>query len=449
MRIFSILSLALILAGCSSNLKKGNNMMEAEQFDMAVQFYEKALQEDPGDTEIAIKLYESRSKMVSANLIKVRLQRQSNQFRGAAVTLNQSLYNIKRWKIIADSGVKTTIKEEVLEVGSWLNQQLIQIAEQKKYNRFFYTLKQFNYILDSGLADNAITKHKPAMNKMGMQQCQKMKQQLTPQSYYLYDVWVAYCGVFSSQGSYALSKDKTRYSRPDIASNRLKISKLAGILPKHIANDIQKGISNHPWFSPQASAPLRLNLAGQVNYSVKKKSVTFTHKYIVFKETLELIKDPKNNKVIRKLIHRKGYPKSVNYPGKEYVELSSHSVNVIGKVGTSPVTASHNLSKQKRITKSHNIVFKSERIYPLKPDFKNKQVWRKSISNGITKQIILNLDNAWIKQFCSDQNVDSRLTKSENTVRCSILKPNHGLVNAWAQSEFTLNYQELKILLTK
>jgi hypothetical protein len=449
MRIFSILLLFLILSACSSNLKKGHNMMEAEQFDKAVQFYEQALQGAPGNTEIAIKLYESRSKMVSANLIKVRLQRQSNQYRGAAVTLNQSLHNMKRWKIIADSGVKATIKEEVLEIGLWLNQHLIETAEQEKYNRFFYTLKQFNNILDSGLADSAISEHKPAMNELGQQQCQKMKRQLTPQSYYLYDIWISYCGVFSLQVTYALDQDQTRYSRPDIASNGLKISKLAGISSKHISNDIHKEISNHPWFSSQAMAPLRLNLVGTVNYSMKKKPVTFTHKYIIFKETLELVKDPKTKKIIRKLIHRKGYPKSVNYPGKQYTEISSHSVSVTGKVGASFITASENLSKQKSIKKSHNIIIKSERIYPLKPEFKNKQDWRKSISSGLTKQLRVDLDKAWISQFCSDQNIDSDLTKSENIIRCSVFKPNHGLVNAWSKSVFTLSFQELQVLLSK
>ncbi|MFT7110507.1 MAG: tetratricopeptide (TPR) repeat protein, partial [Psychrobacter glaciei] len=108
MRVITLLLLSYFLVACSSNLSKGNNMMDAEQFDEAVRYYEKAIQDDPGDTEVATKLYEARTRMVMANLIKVRLQRQSNQHRAAALVLNQSLHNIKRWKIIADSGVKAT-----------------------------------------------------------------------------------------------------------------------------------------------------------------------------------------------------------------------------------------------------------------------------------------------------------------------------------------------------
>ena len=81
----------LFISACSTNLSKGNNMMEAEQYDEAVRYYEKAMLDDPGDTEVATKLYEARTRMVMANLIKVRLQRQSNQHRAAAIQLNTSL----------------------------------------------------------------------------------------------------------------------------------------------------------------------------------------------------------------------------------------------------------------------------------------------------------------------------------------------------------------------
>ncbi len=136
MRTLFIIMCTLMLTACSSNLKKGNNMMEAEQFDEAVRYYEKAMQDDPGDTEVATKLYEARTRMVMANLIKVRMQRQSNQNRSAAIQLNKSLHNLKRWKIIADSGVKATIEDEVLEGGRWLKKELNEVALRKDHNRF-------------------------------------------------------------------------------------------------------------------------------------------------------------------------------------------------------------------------------------------------------------------------------------------------------------------------
>jgi tetratricopeptide (TPR) repeat protein len=451
MRVISLLLLSYFLVACSSNLSKGNNMMEAEQFDEAVRYYEKAIQDDPGDTEVAIKLYEARTRMVMANLIKVRLQRQSNQHRAAALVLNKSLHNIKRWKIIADSGVKATIEDEVYEGGIWLNNELSSIAKREDHNTFFYTLKQFNYILDAGGADKTVRVYKPKLLKKGQKQCRDMKQDLTKQSYYLHDVWISYCGVFAVKGNYTLAKDSSRYTQPKVSYNRLKISKTAGISGKQIAHHVERNIINHPWFSSHGSSVMALAMDGRINYAVSSQPKTFTRKFMVYDETLELVKDPKNpKKIIRKLIHRKKVPKSVSFSGKEYIEVSSHEVSVKGGVAQGhKVHANHQSSKQKELIPAHNTYFKEQGISPLRAKFKNKQNWKNNISNSLVKEIKQDLDKAWVNQFCSNQNIDTRLSKSEYAVRCSVYKPNHGLVNAWTQSEFSLSFTQLNVMLGK
>jgi tetratricopeptide (TPR) repeat protein len=451
MRVITLLLLSYFLVACSSNLSKGNNMMDAEQFDEAVRYYEKAIQDDPGDTEVATKLYEARTRMVMANLIKVRLQRQSNQHRAAALVLNKSLHNIKHWKIIADSGVKATIEDEVYEGGIWLNNELSSIAKREDHNTFFYTLKQFNYILDAGGADNTISVHKPKLLKQGQAQCRDMKQDLTKQSYYLHDVWITYCGVFAVKGNYILAKDSSRYKYPKVSYNRLKISKEAGISGKQVAYHIERNIKNHPWFSSHASSVMALAMSGRINYAISSQPKTFTRKFMAYDETLELVKDPKNpKKIIRKLVHRKKVPKSVSFLGKEYTEVSSHDVSVKGGLAQGhKVQANHQSSKQKELIPAHNTYFKEQGISPLRAKFKNQQNWKNSISNGLVKEIKQDLDKAWVDQFCSDQNIDTRLSKNEYAVRCSVYKPDHGLVNAWTQSEFSLSLTQLNIMLGK
>ena len=450
MRLILLLSVFSLITACSSNLSKGNNMMEAENFDEAVHYYEKAMMDDPGDTEVATKLYEARTRMVMANLIKVRLQRQSNQHRAAAMQLNKSLHNIKRWKIIADSGVKATIEEEVIEGGIWLNKELIDIAKRSDRNAFFYSLKQFNYILDAGYADKTVNTHKPKLLKQGQQQCSKMKKQLTPQSHYLHDIWLAYCGVFSVQGKYSLTKDGSRYLLPSVSAKRLKISKAAGMSSKQIAHQLSRSIKDHPWFSAQAKSPLPITVNGRINYSLGSQPKTFSRRFMAYDETLELVKDPKNpKKVIRKLVHRKKVPKVVTFKGKEYTEVASHSVSVKSKVGSSRVDARSVLSKQKNIIPAHNTYFKEQGVSPLRAKFKNKQAWKASIISGLAAQLKKDLDTAWIDQFCSDQFINSKLSKNEYAARCSIYQPNHGLVNAWTNSEFSLSLNQLNVMLGK
>ena len=422
--------------------------MEAEQFDEAVRYYEKAMQDDPGDTEVATKLYEARTRMVMANLIKVRMQRQSNQNRSAAIQLNKSLHNLKRWKIIADSGVKATIEDEVLEGGRWLKKELNEVGLRKDHNRFYYTLKQFNYILASGLADESINKHQAKMKQQGVQQCNSMKTQLTPQAHYLYEAWQAYCGVFAIQAQYELSKDRSRYTQPNVSARQLKVSRDAGISGQNVASDIAKSIANHPWFSDQAAASLNLNLDGRIQYSVKSVNKTLTHHYKIYNETYELIKDPKDkNKVIRKLLNRKAIPKTVEYAGREYTEIASHSVSINGRVLNKNIQASDHLSKEKNVMLSHNLYFKSEKINPVKPKYKNKQAWKRSITNNLTNQVKKQLDNAWVNTFCSDQNIEPQLSKNEHAIRCSVLNPSHGTVTAWTNKEFGLTLDQLNVML--
>ena len=153
-------------------------MMEAEQYDQAVFFYEKAFQNNPDDEEITQKLSFARSRLVGANLIEVRMFRQSKLQVKAAKKLNESLEQMTQWKIRADSAVKATIDEEVEFAARWLNKELPRLAKAKNYNRFSYSLKQYQHIIDAGMNDRIIKQATPEMNKLGQQQCRNMKSDL-------------------------------------------------------------------------------------------------------------------------------------------------------------------------------------------------------------------------------------------------------------------------------
>lgn len=131
-------------------------MMEAEQYDQAVFFYEKAFLNNPDDEEVAQKLSFARSRLVAANLIEVRMFRQSKLQIKAAKKLNESLQQMTQWKIRADSAVKATINEEIEYSAQWLNKELPRLAKEKDYNRFSYSLKQYKHIINAGLNNQII-----------------------------------------------------------------------------------------------------------------------------------------------------------------------------------------------------------------------------------------------------------------------------------------------------
>lgn len=447
MRILIILSLAL-LSACSSNLKKGDNMMEAEQFDQAVMYYERAYQSDPGDEEIASKLAQARTRMVQAQLIKVRLQRQGNQPKSAANTLNSALKNMKKWKIMADSGVKATLDEEVIEAGYWLNKELAELAENKNYNRFYYSIKQFDEIFSTGLADKSDKRYQPEMLKLGQLQCKKMRKELTDQSYFLHGIWQAYCGAFSKQVKYPMKADSTRYKSASISVKGVKVDAKAGVSSSAIARRVATEIEGHPWFSEQGKRPLKIAMSGAVRYKKTSKKKTFSQIYKAREETIELIKDPKNSKkIIRKLVHSKPVEKRVKFTGKEHQEVTSHQLKLHARVQQKVLSVHEQTTKQVHQTQSHGRYLKGEGVRPLSPRFLDKSAWANGMGKEVANKALHRLDTLWINAYCTPGTEKSKLAMNEFPARCAKLQPRHASVNAWTQAMFGLSYQEVNVLL--
>ena len=423
-------------------------MMESEQYDQAVMYYERAYQSDPGDEEIAEKLAHARTRMVQAQLIKVRLQRQGNQPKSAADTLNTALKNMKKWKIMADSGVKATIDEEVMEAGYWLNKELADLAGKKNHNRFYYSIKQYDEIFSTGLADVSRKRYMEAMLKRGQSQCKKMRKELTTQSYYLYGVWQAYCGAFSKQVNYPMKADTTRYKSAAISVSGVKAARKSGVSSSSIARRISSGIESHPWFSEKAKRPLKLAMSGAINYKKSSHKKTFQHTYVVNKETFELVKDPNNpKKIIRKLMQSTPVEKRVKFKGKEYIETTSHKIKLSTKVQGKGLSVMEQTPKQTYQTQSHGQYFKREGIRPLSPSFIDKRAWEASMGNEVVSKTIKRLNDLWIDAYCTANTKHSTLARNESPIRCAELVPQHPSVNAWTQASFDLSYQELNVLL--
>jgi hypothetical protein len=436
-----------LLSACSSNQRKGDNMMEAEQYDQAVFFYEKSYQNNPDDEEVTQKLSFARSRLVGANLIEVRMFRQSKLQVKAANKLNESLQQMTQWKIRADSAVKATIDEEVGYSARWLNKELKKLAKKKDYNRFSYSLKQYNHIIDSGINDRVITNNAPEMNKLGKQQCRSMKSDLNPHSYFLFKVWQSYCSNFSQTVTYKLSKDPSRFSQPYLRTSRLKVSNQTGSNKSAFSKTITKNLEDHIWFSNNAKPPLRLTLEGKINYHKQSKAHTFSFIYPAKKEVYDIIRDKKNPKIItRKLLNIIPIEKTVRVKGKSYTETVSHNLSLSGKIQNHSITGTELSADKVHQTYAHQAYFKKKNVRPLKPTFMNKSQWFSTISKSMLVDLKKDLDKAWIASFCQGENI-YKLPKYENAARCAELQPEHPSVANWSRDQFSLSHDELSILL--
>lgn len=422
-------------------------MMEAEQYDQAVFFYEKAYQNNPDDEEITQKLSFARSRLVAANLIEVRMFRQSQLHVKAAKKLNESLQQMTQWKIRADSAVKSSINEEIEFAADWLNKELPRLAKDKNYNRFSYSLKQYHHIIDAGMNNDVIELTYPEMKKLGQQQCREMNSKLNSHSYYYFDIWFAYCSNFEKTVSYKLHQDPSRFTHPNIKASRLKISRSIGSDKTSFSRNIAHHIKTHPWFSQHAKTPLPLSLEGKINYSKKTTPHTFSFIYTAKKETFEIIKDKKNPKIIkRKLVKVTPTEERIRVKGQSHKEIVSHNLTLSGKIQQLTISGSELSADKVHQTYAHQAYFKKKNIRPQKPSFMNKSQWFSNIGNTMIEEAQKDLDKAWIISFCQSKN-SFKLPKYENAARCAKLKPEHTSVTNWSRDQFGLKYEELQVLL--
>lgn len=422
-------------------------MMAAEQYDQAVFFYEKAFTNNPADEEIAQKLSHARSRLVAASLIEVRMFRQSNLQVKAAKKLNQSLQQMEDWNIRADSAVKSTIDEEVKYAAAWLNKELPRLAGQLNYNRFTYSLKQYNHIIDSGLNARIIKKHQPKMIQLGKNQCQKMRATLNKRSYFYHETLQSYCSNFGGIKAYTLSNDSTRFSSANITSSKLYINPNIGISNTIFSQTLNQQLKHHLWFSEHSNKALRMNLSGQINYKKRTKNHTFSFIYPAKKEVYEVIKDKNNPKIIkRKLVKIIPIEKTVRVKGQSHLESVSHNLALNSIIHNKRISASAVKANKEYQTYAHQAYFKKKNISPLKPKYLNKGKWFATLDDEIITQVTNDLNDAWISSFCT-QNSVLGLPEYENAARCAQLSPSHPVVVNWSKNEFGLSYEELQILI--
>lgn len=445
--IFIIFTSLFSLIACSSNLRKGDDMMETEQYEQAVFFYEKAFTNNPDNEDIAQKLSIARSRLVANNLIEVRMFRQSNLPIKAAEKLNSSLQKMEMWNVFADSAVKATIYDEVTRAAAWLNTELVTLAEQEKYNRFIYNLKSYEHIIDSGLNTKIINQHKPKMIKLGQLQCQEMRKNLSQHSYFYHDIWQSYCANFGGAKYYQLSDDPSRFSGPSMTTSNLYISSELEVSSKIFGQALSQKLSQSLWFSVHSRKTLPMKLSGRINYHKKTKSHVFSFTHTNKKETFEIIRDKNNPKIIkRKLVKVTPYEKNLKVQGQVFTESVSHNVSLTSMLHKKPIKASEIGAKRDYQTYAHQAYFKKKNIRPLKPTFFNTSKWFSNIGNETAEKLMNDLDNAWITYFCSQESAFG-LPEYENSARCAQLIPDHSVVTNWVKNEFDLTYDELTVLL--
>lgn len=425
------------------NQRKGDNMFADEQFLEAVYYYEKALAEKPSSSDLTAKLSIARSKLIAAELIDVRMLRQSSQQKKAALKLNMTLEKINSWSISADSAVKHTMNEEVTFASNWISGQLNDYAQKSKFNEFMLVLANHNYITDSGLSSIQIEKNQPKMMKMGANYCSAISSELTTVDHFYQSYVSSYCSVFGVVVDHKLGAAKHLYSRPIIVSS-LQIDKKVGVSSHSFSKKLENDLSKSLWFNYPSSKTLAIKLSGNVKYNLKTSNTQFKVNYLDKQEVFEYTKNKDTGKTKKKRVKVKKVKKSITIHGKRHLEKTSHNVmvNLTMFNGANIVSfGAENINE----TTSHETTFKSEKIRPKKAKYINKEKWFNNIYASVEKESKNGLNDAWSSSFCDNK---INISKNENKARCSAYLAIGNKPDAWFKSKFGVSYKELEALKT-
>lgn len=437
-----------LLVGCSSNMRYGDNMMEAGDYNKAVYYYEQALKESPGDEDITSKLLEAQYAMVSADLIKVRQLRQGNQALEATHLLNKTLSHLTQWNVQGDSGVKTTIEEEVREAGKWLNTELLTQGKNGQHNTWGYYRKAFSNIYSTRFTESSRDQYENKMLSLGQQQCLKMKDNMSAQSYYYYTTWQAFCAQWSKSVNYPLATDNSRFKFARMRGKQLKINRAIQVSVPDFNRGLANRINQHPWFSSESQLPLTIYTSGQLRYAYTKNKRTFNHTIVSQEETYEILKDPKDkNKVTRKLLKKTPVRDDISFKGFEHKENYSHHVTAFMDIHKRESEVSHQQAIKHTTSFSHNQYIDNLNIRPTSAKLMDKDMWQKNIQKSLAQQLVPELDQAWIYFFCETEGKLAGINESESVARCAKLAPQHAKVEAWSKEQFGLTVNQLAVYL--
>lgn len=138
---------ALSVVSCTTLESLGDDFVENGQYREAVEMYERALVEDPGDAEIMAKLESARMMTIDKQLIAIRKLRMAQNWTEGSRSLEEVLKFQQKWKSAPTGKVAFTQNEEVGFFAAHLHEKIENMIQANKPFEARWNLKSFELIL--------------------------------------------------------------------------------------------------------------------------------------------------------------------------------------------------------------------------------------------------------------------------------------------------------------
>ncbi len=281
------------MTGCHTLINQAEELHKKGAFLEAIDLYEKALEEEPGNLRALAGLKNSKQGFISQKLIEVRKMRAAANTRGSLDLLNLVIKKQNEWQLFPEGPVTSTMKDEVAKSFPAFKQRVEGALAQELPLKAEYFLVHYDRIFTGASYQSELGPLKDRAFKKGQVLCKKWQsnadkwQSLPYMSLFIGDV----CSYHRI--SFPLSKKANdRYQRDHYGQLVVehKVNSQDQVLPDYMESKLQDNFRQSVWYHEDSPKKLRVRLSGLYKYRHKKNLIFLTHPYTV--EVTDMVVDP-------------------------------------------------------------------------------------------------------------------------------------------------------------
>lgn len=279
-RLFFVLFLSLFLStGCSSRLKKAQEMLIEKNYAEALTIFEDLLAKDPNNEEAQLGLRKAREGVIDKDLIQVRLLRLAANTDESLELLKSILDRQNLWQVFPTGAVAFTQKEEIEMSYKNLKKELRLSLDQRKALKASFLLNRYSFIF-SEAQKNELKAYGNEAQSQGQALCKQDRKTRSPQLPFWSEFVDKVCSLYSVK-SLAKANDEKNFDKglyKDLIFS-LKSQKFDLEDSQRVQQEFQKAFAETAWKDKDSSRSLIV--ASNTDYSYYHSSTpkTLTHFY--------------------------------------------------------------------------------------------------------------------------------------------------------------------------
>lgn len=479
MKLFLILSL-VIFVSCSTAKKTAQELANQGLHEAAIPKWLEAMKKSPDDVEVQVGLKRSQEIVLNERLVEIRDLRNSKRYDEAVVALNKLIVMQNEWKLPLDMNSSSFLGKELQLLWSHEKSNLKALANRGEVLGASLREKEISYIFNA-LPDYGEAKELIA--KKGRAKCGELKKYIDFKVRPFYSNFVGrFCNYYESNLALSLFKEGVSDVLYSSISPKIEIKGLDENLTGEVSKKIFDLFMTTPLYDPDSVKAIRLEVNGEwkvipsivivpqvhtykvkvpylANVSVTKsrqipyqvtESQCVDHSsgrscrdVLVTKYKEEKYKDTK--KVTRYREEDRIFNYNANKKSQELIMQLRGSLFIGNDM--IPLTFSK-LSTESKI--QHDVYLPDIGLLPAKEDLTNPIVAFSNFADEASKKVAQELDNYWVRKYCSLSKSKGLASDAEAAIRCR-KSPNHPKENldSWFMKSFGVTSDKAESLIGK